>query len=60
MKITSFQFFGAKRGTKGRRLTCKLDNQSVDRAIVKSHDFVHQLKFMSPTKRFAKSLASLE
>ena len=57
MKITNTMFLTAKRGNPGRRLTRHLNNAAVARAKNKSTDITHQMKFMSPMKKFATALA---
>jgi hypothetical protein len=53
----SEMFHHSKRGTRGRRATRWLDDEAVARARIKSKDIKHQMKFMSPMKRFATALA---
>lgn len=50
-------FLNSKRGTTGRRATRWLNDESAARAKIKSEDINHQMKFMSPMKRFATALA---
>lgn len=50
-------FLNSKRGTPGRRATRWLNDEAVARAKIKSKDIKHQMKFMSPMKRFATALA---
>lgn len=57
MKTKSSMFLNSKRGTTGRRATRWLNDESAARAKIKSEDINHQMKFMSPMKRFATALA---
>jgi hypothetical protein len=57
MKLKRSMFQTAKRGTPGRRATRWLNDEAVARAKIKSEDINHQMKFMSPMKRFATALA---
>ena len=57
MKLKSTMFRTAKRGTPCRRATRWLNDEAVARAKIKSQDLEHQMKFMSPMKRFATALA---
>lgn len=57
MKYKSSMFEISKPGTPGRRATRWLDDEAVARAMIKSEDVKHQMKFMSPMKRFATTLA---
>lgn len=57
MKTKSSMFQTAKPGTPGRSATRWLDDEAVARAQIKSEDINHQMKFMSPGKRFATALA---
>lgn len=56
-KYTSQLFQTIKRGTPGRRLTRKLNDTRVNRALIRSEDLIHQMKFMSPGKRLATALS---
>lgn len=57
MNIKSSMFLNSKPGTPGRRATRWLNDEAVARAKLKSEDINHQMKFMSPMKRFATALA---
>jgi hypothetical protein len=53
----SSMFENAKPGTPGRRMTRWLNDEAVARAQIKSRDIKHQMKFMSPMRRFAAARA---
>ncbi len=57
MKMKSRMFVKTKRSTQGRKLVKHLDDARVAIAKEKSKDLKHQMKFMSPGKRFATALA---
>lgn len=57
MKLKSSMFLNSKPGTPGRRATRWLNDEAVARAKIKSEDINHQMKFMSPMKRFATAVA---
>ena len=59
-KITSWLFLGTKPGTKGRRSTRHLDNEAVNRAMIKAQDPEHQKKFMTPGQRLRAGLIELQ
>lgn len=50
-KITSWMFLGTKPETRGRRSTRHLDNDAVNRAMIKARDPIHQMQFMGRGER---------